>query len=451
MNSSSFPKIDKILPYNFLAERLVLGSILTNPEVIVIVSQHLNMETFYLKSHQIIYKGALILYSEGKKIDYITLTTWLQDNKFSDYIEDLSIIADFVNQISTSVFLEDYIALIYEKYLRRLLIDLGYGIIESGYSTEVPLEQIFSKIEQKLLILNEHKQKKFFSSSAEVLSQILLEIKERLKTVQLPGLTSSFSDLDAITQGFHNSDLIIIAGRPSMGKTAFSLALAKNIATKFKIGVAFFSLEMTKQQLLYRLLSTETLISHTRLRSGRISKNEWLTINEAIDKLSNLSLFIDDTPTISVPEIHFKIKRLKQENQQQLGLIFVDYLQLLEDVEKNENRVQELSRITRSLKKLARELNVPVIVLSQLSRNVENRTNKRPMLSDLRESGSIEQDADVVIMLYRDEYYNTNTSEKNIIEIILAKQRNGPVGTAKLKFDPQFLYFENNSTYKKFS
>jgi len=250
--------------------------------------------------------------------------------------------------------------------------------------------------------------------------------------------------LDAITQGFHNSDLIIIAGRPSMGKTAFSLTLAKNIASKFHVGIAFFSLEMTKQQLLYRLLSTETHIAHTRLRSGRISKDEWLNIHDAIETLSNLPFYIDDTPNISVSEMQFKLQKLKEENECPLGVIFVDYLQLLEDIEKTDNRVQELSKITRSLKKLARELNVPIIVLSQLSRSVETRTNKRPMLSDLRESGSIEQDADVVIMLYRDEYYNNNTIEKNIIEIILAKQRNGPVGTAKLKFNPQFLYFENN-------
>lgn len=444
MTFSNESKIEEILPYNFLAERLVLGSILTNPEAIIIVSQHLNIESFYLKAHQIIYKGTLILYGKGQKVDYITLITWLQDNKLTDYIKDLSLIADFVNQVITIGYLEDYLALIYEKYLRRLLIDLGYGIIESGYSTEIPLEKIFSKIEQKLFLLNDQKQKKVFSTSAEILTQILEEIKQKLKTAKLPGLLSSFSDLDAITQGFHNSDLIIIAGRPSMGKTAFSLTLAKNIAAKFSNKIVFFSLEMTKQQLFYRLLSTETLISQTKLRSGRISREEWVQINDAISKLSNLSLYIDDTPNITVSEMHFKIKRLKQEKEQPLGAVFIDYLQLLEDIEKNDNRVQELSKITRSLKKLARELNVPIIVMSQLSRNVETRINKRPMLSDLRESGSIEQDADIVMMLYRDEYYNSNTLEKNIIEIILAKHRNGPVGTAKLKFNPQYLYFENN-------
>lgn len=443
MISLPVSKIEKVLPYNFLAERLVLASMLNKSETIVIVSQHLKIETFYLSSHQTIYKGILLLFGEGKKVDYLTITTWLQDNGFSEYIQDLSLITDFVNHFTSMISLDDYLVLINEKYLRRLLIDFGYGIIESGYSTEIPLEKILSIIEQNLLLLNEQKQEKVFSSSAAVLCQILDEIKDRLKTSELPGLTSSFPDLDAITQGFHNSDLVILAGRPSMGKTAFSLALAKNIASKFNIGVAFFSLEMTKQQLLYRLLSTETHISHTRLRSSRISKDEWITINKAIDHLSNLPIYIDDSPNLTVSDMYVKLKTLKQENENSLGLVFVDYLQLIEDVDNTENRVQELSKITRSLKKLARELNVPVIVLSQLSRNVETRTNKRPLLSDLRESGSIEQDADIVMMLYRDSYYNQNSQEKNIFEIILSKHRNGPLGVAKLKFDPQYLHFKN--------
>lgn len=443
MTSLNFSKVSKILPYNFLAERLVLGSILTNSEAIVVVSQQLKIETFYLKAHQIIYKGMLALYAEEKDIDYITLTTWLQDNKLTTYLNDLSLISDFLNQVIAIGYLEDYIALVYEKYLRRLLIDLGYEMIESGYLTEMPLEKIFLKIEQKFFLLHTKKQKRLFTTSSEVLTQILEEIKQRIITSKLPGLTSSFPDLDALTQGFQNSDLIIIAGRPSMGKTAFSLALAKNIATSFSLGVAFFSLEMTRHQLVYRLLSTETQIAHTRLRSARVTKKEWVAINDSMDNLSSLPLYIDDTPSISVSEMYFKMKKLKQEHTGNLGIIFIDYLQLLEESEKNENRVQELSKITRNLKKLARELNIPIVVLSQLSRNLETRTNKRPMLSDLRESGSIEQDADLVIMLYRDEYYNKNTSDKEIIEVILAKQRNGPVGTAKLKFNPQILCFES--------
>ncbi len=443
MNSSHLLKIDKSLPYNFLAERLVLGSILTNPEAIIIVSQHLSVETFYLKAHQNIYKSALILYGEGKTIDYITLTTWLQDQALTDSIDDLSMISNFLNQVIPVGYLEDYIALIYEKYLRRSLIELGYEIIQSGYLTKVPLEEILSKIEQKFLLLNLKKKKKLFNSSADILTQILSEIRDRLKTSKFSGLPSSFLDLDALTQGFHNSDLIIIAGRPSMGKTAFSLALAKNIASTSAIGIAFFSLEMTRQQLLYRLISTETLIPHTRLKAGRISKEEWVVINNSINLLSNLPLYIDDSPTISVAEIHFKLKKLKQEYNGNLGLVIIDYLQLLDEGDKSMNRAQELSKITRNLKKLAREFDIPIIVLSQISRNVETRNNKRPILSDLRESGSIEQDADIVMMLYRDEYYNINTVEKNILEIIIAKQRNGPVGTARVSFNSRYIRFDN--------
>lgn len=443
MSSSNISKISKSLPYNFLAERLVLGSILTNPEAIFLVSQKLNTESFYLKAHQIIYTAMLVLSGEEKNIDYITVATWLQDNRFTEYIEDLSNVVDFVNQVSAVGYLDDYINLIQDKYLRRLFIDLGYGIIESGYATGIPLDELFSKTEQKLLALGEKKEKKEFSRSKEILEQIVDEIKQRLESGHLPGLTSSFRDLDSITQGFHKSDFIIIAGRPSMGKTAFSLALAKNIAKKFDIGIAFFSLEMTKKQLLYRLLSTESLIPHGKLRSGRLSQEEWIQMNEGVDNLSSLSFYIDDSANITVPELHFKIKKLQQEYDKPIGLIFIDYLQLLEDREKRDNRVQELSKITRSLKKLARDLNLPIVALSQLSRNVETRANKRPLLSDLRESGSIEQDADMVIMLYRDEYYHANSVEKNIIELIVAKQRNGPTGVAKIKFDPQYLFFEN--------
>jgi len=447
MNSSTFSKDEEnenILPYNYLAERLVLASIVTNPEAIFIVSEHLNVHAFYLKPHQILYKASLVLYGEGKSIDFITLTTWLQDNGYSQYIEDLSYIVDFLSQIITIAFLEDYIALIYEKYLRRLLIELGEEVVQAGYLTEIPLETLLEKIEEKFLILNFKKQKKLLKSSSEILSLVLNEIRQNIKTQNtqiFPGLPSCFIDLDALTQGFQKSDLIILAGRPSMGKTAFALTLAKNVAENSELGIAFFSLEMSQQQLLYRLLATESQISYAKLRSGRIIKEEWVDLNDCVDDLSELPIFIDDSPSISVSEMHFKIKRLKQDYEGKLGLVFVDYLQLLEDPSKNENRVQEISRITRSLKKLARDLDLPIVVLSQLSRNLESRVNKRPLLSDLRDSGSIEQDADVVMMLYRDDYYNTNSLEKNSIEIIIAKQRNGPLGTAKLDFDPHYLRF----------
>src|SRR6476620_849201 len=317
MNSSTFSKDEEnenILPYNYLAERLVLASIVTNPEAIFIVSEHLNVHAFYLKPHQILYKASLVLYGEGKSIDFITLTTWLQDNGYSQYIEDLSYIVDFLSQIITIAFLEDYIALIYEKYLRRLLIELGEEVVQAGYLTEIPLETLLEKIEEKFLILNFKKQKKLLKSSSEILSLVLNEIRQNIKTQNtqiFPGLPSCFIDLDALTQGFQKSDLIILAGRPSMGKTAFALTLAKNVAENSELGIAFFSLEMSQQQLLYRLLATESQISYAKLRSGRIIKEEWVDLNDCVDDLSELPIFIDDSPSISVSEMHFKIKRLK--------------------------------------------------------------------------------------------------------------------------------------------
>lgn len=258
----------------------------------------------------------------------------------------------------------------------------------------------------------------------------------------LPGIPCGFYDLDAMTQGFQRSDLIIAAGRPSMGKTSFVLNIARNIAAFHKLPVAVFSLEMSKEQLVYRLLSSEVEIESGRLRAGRISQNEWEPLGHAISALSQLPVFIDDTPNISVTEMRSKARRLQAEQGGALGLVLIDYLQLMEG-SGSENRVQELSRVTRALKGLARELSVPVIALSQLSRGVESRTNKRPMMSDLRESGSIEQDADLIIMLYRDEYYNPDTPDRGIAEIIITKHRNGPVGTVKLLFEPQFTRFRN--------
>nr|QWK43747.1 DNA replication helicase [Desmarestia aculeata] len=580
MSNFELSDLETILPYNLLAEKLVLGSILTIPEAILLVSEKLPIEAFYLQNHQIIYKALLILYAEGRTIDYINLITWIQDNGFLTKIGGAHVLLDLLNQINKTSNLEEYIALIYEKYLRRSLIKLGEEIIESGYLTEIPLETIFAKIEQSFFLLSETKSTKNLISVEQGLQQVLKEIEKGLKVPQLPGLKTNFIEFDIITQGFQNSDLIIIAGRPSMGKTAFAFNLAKNIVQNHNTGVVFFSLEMTRQQLLYRLLASEVEITNTRLRSSRIKETEWLKINNTIVNLSKLKLFIDDTPNLSIGEIKLKIKTINLEIDKQIGLIIIDYLQLLEGIEQNANRVQELSKITRALKNLARDLNIPIIVLSQLSRNVESRINKRPILADLRESGcinfffknnfakiyqkkknsifcwtgdliskqiifnikltgqkpvyrletnlgwsilissghkiltnkgwkkidqliindfisakllldfksennfnkrsiswdkitkisyeklapvydlhvsrfsnyltnhlilhnSIEQDADVVIMLYRDEYYNKETIEKNIIEIIIAKHRNGPVGSTKLIFDPKYLRFFN--------
>ena len=275
------------------------------------------------------------------------------------------------------------------------------------------------------------------------MSNVFLDLKQKSLNPVLPGLASGFYDLDSLTQGFQKSDLIIVAGRPSMGKTAFCLNIAITALKNYKCPVLFFSLEMSKEQLIYRLLANEIEITNARLKTGQLDENDWANLNKVIKILSSLPLFIDDTPNLSIPDIRSKVKKIIFE-QNNIGLIIIDYLQLMETHKsQSDNRVQELSQITRALKTISREFKVPIITLSQLSRNVENRLNKRPILSDLRESGSIEQDADLVLMLYRDSYYNENTVEMDLAELIIAKHRNGPIGTIKLKFEAKFTKFKN--------
>jgi replicative DNA helicase len=302
------------------------------------------------------------------------------------------------------------------------------------------LDTIIDRVEQKVFSLTQTSPKLGLTAISETLIQTFQEIETRHDGVALPGLPSNFYDLDAMTGGFQRSDLIIVAGRPSMGKTSFAMGIARNIAEK--LPVAIFSLEMSKEQLVQRLLASEAGIESNYLRTGRISQNQWEPLSHALGTLSELPIYIDDTPNQTVMQMRSQARRLQAEQGSQLGLILIDYLQLMEG-NGSENRVQELSRITRSLKGLARELGVPVIALSQLSRGVEARTNKRPMMSDLRESGSIEQDSDLIIMLYRDEYYSPDTPDRGIAEIIITKHRNGPTGVVKLLFDPQFTRFRN--------
>jgi replicative DNA helicase len=283
------------------------------------------------------------------------------------------------------------------------------------------------------------------STSAELLAKVFFDLKQKSLKEKLPGLESGFKNLDLITYGFQPSDLIIIAGRPGMGKTAFCLNILTSIVKTYKLPVVFFSLEMGKEQLMYRVLSNETEIPNTNLKTGNISKEEWIKLSNAIKKFSSLPIFIDDTTNISIQTIRVQLKKILFE-QTKIGLVIIDYLQLMQNSKsKIENRVQELSQITRSLKSIAREFNIPVIALSQLSRNVETRINKRPLLSDLRESGSIEQDADLVLMLFRENYYNFKKEQEDLAEIIVAKHRNGPIGTIQLKFDAEFIKFSNSN------
>jgi replicative DNA helicase len=350
-------------------------------------------------------------------------------------------LAQLVDRTVSAANIDQYATLVMDKYTRRTLIQVGGEIAQLGYDTTTPLENVLDQSEQKLFGITQVRPQGGLTATADILIDTFSEIEQRSLGVVLPGVPCGFYDLDAMTQGFQRSDLIIAAGRPSMGKTSFVLNMARNIAALQKLPVAIYSLEMSKLQLVYRLLSSEVEMESSRLRTGRIAQNEWEKLGHAISVLSQMPIFIDDTPNISVTEMRSKCRRLQAEQGGALGLILIDYLQLMEGG--SDNRVQELSKITRSLKGLARELNAPIIALSQLSRGVESRTNKRPMMSDLRESGSIEQDADLIMMLYREEYYEPDTPDRGIAEVIITKHRNGPTGTVKLLFEPQFTRFRN--------
>ena len=433
--------IDKYLPHNFLAEKMILSCLLINSEAIEITTQTLTIDAFYFKNHQEIYKAIIFMYQNQIPVDIITLTTCLQDNGLLYKIGGVKVLMDLITQIPNLIYLEDYIRLVKDKFIRRRLIKLGYEAMNSGYTTNLSLEKILNNFENKLFNLTNEIKTQTLISSAELLNEIFLELKQKSLNPTLSGLSSGFYDLDSLIQGFQRSDLIVIAGRPSMGKTALSLNIALNIVKNSKLPVLFFSLEMSKEQIMYRLLAMETNINQIRLKNGKLYQYDWLKLSKVMKVLAKLPFFVDDTSDLSIQGIRSNLKTILFE-QNNIGLIIIDYLQLMQNSKlKTENRVQELSQITRSLKIMAREFNIPIIALSQLSRNVENRVDKKPILSDLRESGSIEQDADLVLMLSKQ---STNLkSDYSNIDLIIAKQRNGPLGTVTLKFDENRTRFFN--------
>ena len=438
---------DNPLPYNFLAEKIVLSCLLINYEAIEITIKTLRVETFYFLNHQEIYKAIVQMYQKKVPINIISVNNFLKETGCLVKMGGTKVLLDLLNQIPNLVYLEEYIQLIQDKFLRRSLIKLSYEAINSAYITNIPLEKILAEFERKSFKLTSELIDEKKLTTAELFSTVFLDLKQKALKPELPGLASGFYDLDSLTQGFQKSDLIILAGRPSMGKTAFVLNITENILKNYKLPIIFFSLEMSKEQLIYRLLSSDTGISQTRLKLGNLYKEDWNNLRNSIQIYSKLPFFLNDEANITISEIRSKIKKIIFE-QTHIGLIIIDYLQLLLNSKiKVENRVQELSQITRSLKGLAKEFQIPIIALSQLSRNVENRINKRPILSDLRESGSIEQDADLVLMLYRENYYNLTTEKVVPAEVIIAKHRNGPLGIVKLSFqiDPTkfFNIFSN--------
>ncbi len=440
----SFPAAsDRLPPQNVEAEESILGGILLDPEAISRVADLLRPETFYLNAHQEIYRAALALHAQGSPTDLMCVVAWLQDHELLDKVGGQSKLAQLVDRTVSAVNIDQYAALIKDKYLRRQLIKAADTVAQLAYDATKPLEVVLDQAEQRLFDVTQDRVRQGLVGTEEILASTFADLEERSLGKTLPGLSCNFYDLDAMTQGFQRSDLVIVAGRPSMGKTALSLQIARQISEIHQTGVAIFSLEMSKEQLVQRLLASEAGIDSNYLRAGRIQQNQWEPLSRAIGTLSQLSIHIEDSPNPTLNELRSSARRLQAERPEGLGLILLDYLQLMGGGDGSDGRVQELSKITRSLKGLARELNVPVIALSQLSRGVESRTNKRPLMSDLRESGSIEQDADLIILLYRDDYYNPDSPDRGVCELNIAKHRNGPVGTVKLLFEPRLTRFFN--------
>ncbi len=386
---------NRLPPQNIEAEEAILGGILLDPEAIGRVSDRLVPEAFYISDHKIIYQAALRLHTQQKPTDLLSITSWLTDNDLLTRIGGRNKLGTLVDRTVSAVNIDALAELVMEKYLRRQLIKAGNEIVHLGYETETELPIVLDNAEQKIFNVTQEKTQSGLIHIGDTLINTFQDIETRHQGIALPGIPCGFYDLDAMTSGFQRSDLIIVAARPSMGKTAFCLNLAHNIAAGYQLPVAVFSLEMSKEQLVQRLLASEAGIESSYLRSGRIAQNQWENLSRAIDKLSETPIFIDDTANITVTQIRSQARRLQAEQNKDLGLIIIDYLQLMEGA--GDNRVQELSRITRSLKGLARELSVPIIALSQLSRGVEARTNKRPMLSDLRESGCLTGDSLVTL------------------------------------------------------
>jgi replicative DNA helicase len=386
------PLEDRLPPQNIEAEEAVLGGILMDSEALTRVAELLRPEAFYVSAHQDIYRAALLLNAQGLPTDLMSVTTYLEDNGFLEKVGGKSALRRLVESLVNTVNIDQYARLIADKYTRRQLIRGGQEVVALGYDTAQDITLTLDQAEQKIFAVTQERVTRSVVPASDILLDIFESLEQRFtEGAEIPGIASSFYDLDSLTQGFQPSDLIIVAGRPSMGKTSLCLSIGHNISQKANLPVVVFSLEMSKEQLVQRLLSSEAEIDSHRLRSGRISENEWQKVGTAIGRLASSPLFIDDTPNATVMEMRSKCRRLMAEQGGRLGMIIIDYLQLMEG--SSDNRVQELSKITRGLKGLGRELKVPVMALSQLSRAVEARTNKRPMLSDLRESGCLTGDS----------------------------------------------------------
>ncbi|MDE5748165.1 MAG: replicative DNA helicase [Acetatifactor sp.] len=434
--------IKRILPHSVEAEQAVIGSMIMDREAIVVASEIVMGEDFYNRQYGILFETMVELNDKGYPVDLVTLQDKLKEKDVPPEVSSLEFVRDLLGMVTTSANIKYYANIVAEKSTLRRLIKLNEEIANTCYVGKESLEVILEDTEKRVFQLVQKRNTEDFTPIRQVVMNAMdrIEAASRQKG-SVTGIATGFLDLDYRTAGLQPSDLILIAARPSMGKTAFVLNIAQHIAFKLELTVAIFSLEMSKEQLVNRLFSLQSSVDAQNLRTGQLNDEEWEKLIEGAGVIGRSNLFIDDTPGISIAELRTKCRKLKLEHD--LSIVIIDYLQLMSGSGRSDSRQQEISDISRALKGLARELRVPVVALSQLSRAVEQRPDHRPMMSDLRESGAIEQDADVVMFIYRDEYYNHDTEKKDIAEIIIGKQRNGPIGTVELAWLSKYTKFAN--------
>src|SRR5579875_881737 len=431
-------------PQQVEAEQAVLGAMLISPDAVAEALEILEPDDFYRAAHQSIFRAMRDVYDAGNPVDVVTVAAALRTRDDAlDAVGGAEYLADLAAAMPTALHVVQYAEIVREKALLRRIIAAATHIAEAGYAQEVPAADVLADAERAILELGQFQRTRDFTHISDVLQTTFERIEQLYESDgNITGVPTGYSELDRMTSGFQKSDLIIVAARPSVGKTAFALNIAQNVAVRAGVPAAIFSLEMSKDQLVQRMLCAEAYIDGHKLRNGTLDDDDWPKLSMGVSTLGNAPIYIDDTPGITVPEMRSKLRRLKIEHG--LGFVVIDYLQLIHGRRNSgENRQQEISEISRSLKQLARELEVPIVALAQLSRSVEQRQDKRPMLSDIRESGSIEQDADIVAFLYRDDYYDPETERQNIVEVIIAKQRNGPTGKVELVFLKNYNKFVN--------
>ena len=436
-------EIGKVPPNDVEAEQAVLGSMLTDRDAVISAIEVLHVEDFYRTDNKSIYEAILNLYNRAEPIDIITVKAELESLGKIEQVGGLEYLVSLPDKVPTTANAIKYIKIVEEKSTLRNLIKTANDIIEMGYDPTEDVTDVMESAEKKIFNIMQNNDKKSYSPIKDILVDSFTQLEELYNRKQhITGVPSGFIGLDYKTAGFHGSDLILIAARPAMGKSAFALNIATNAAVRANVPVVMFSLEMSKEQLVNRILCSEAMVDSNKVRTGKLEEEDWTKLAGSIGPLSEAEIYIDDTPGITVTEIRAKCRKLKLEKN--IGMVVIDYLQLVQGSNRrNGSREQEISEISRSLKILAKELDVPVIALSQLSRAVEQRPDHRPMLSDLRESGAIEQDADIVMFLYRDDYYNKESEKKDIAEVIIAKQRGGQTGTVELLWMGQYTKFVN--------